>query len=144
MLDLDRADVLNLLFELCPKQDGREYNNQEVADGAGLSRQSVSHWRLGKRRNISLDNAVAIANFFDVSIEVFQCQTRAEVIRVIARSHEGRGAVETDALLQRILEKVLGRWSGQERKLILTIIEQVIDHTAQLTELPPQPDDPEP
>jgi transcriptional regulator with XRE-family HTH domain len=107
---LDFADILNLLFDLCETPEGGQYRNQDVVDATGLSAGAISNWRNRSRSNITLENAVSLADFFGVSVMVFQCKTRAEVVGVIARSNESAAAVETDAMLQRIIEKVLVRW----------------------------------
>jgi transcriptional regulator with XRE-family HTH domain len=72
------AELIDLLFEVIHRPDGKMYSEREVSERVNITHKTLNHIRTGKTPNPGINAVREICRFFGISLAYFDCQTREE------------------------------------------------------------------
>ena len=82
-------DLVNLLFEVLVRPNGKPYSVAEVARETGIVEGSLRSLKVRDYKTVTLATLQALATFFDIPIEYFTCETLEDARSYLARVKAG-------------------------------------------------------
>lgn len=125
-------DLVNLLFKVFVKPDGKPYSSAEVAQETGkLNSGSLANLRSKGSKNVTLGTLQALITFFDVPLDYFTCETVEDAALFLARLRAGESLGSpivrgTDKFVAQIVIKSMNL-SEEARQDVLRFIEWIED-----------------
>ncbi|KAB2904692.1 MAG: helix-turn-helix domain-containing protein [Anaerolineae bacterium] len=115
------AELVDLLFEVIRRPDGRMYTEKEVSEQGNITHKTLNHIRTGKTPNPGIATIREICRFFGVSLAYFESSTVEECYAFLKeRKYPERPSNSANEILFRSLEL-----SEEARKDILQVIRWV-------------------
>jgi len=119
-------ELVNLLFQVYVKPNGKQYTNREVARETGLNSGSLTNLRFKESKNITLGTMQALVEFFNIPLDYFVCETLEDAALFLVRLQAGESVkkhvdprVDVDELIARIMAKTLSLSVEARRDLLL-------------------------
>jgi len=105
-------DLVNLLFEVFVKPDGKPYTSVDVAQAVKINPGSLANLRSKHHKNVTLGMLQALATFFDVSLDYFASQTVEDATLYLAKMKAGEPVhiatgEKADELVAQIMAKTM-------------------------------------
>lgn len=122
-------DLVNLLFEVFVKPNGKPYSSADVAQVTDINGGSLANLRSKGSKNVTLGTLQALVAFFNVPLEYFTLESMDEAILYLAKLKAGEPIHElvpreSDEIVAQILIKAM-TLSADARQDVLRIIEWV-------------------
>lgn len=76
--DLPFRDQFQILMDNVLAPDGSKYSTSIIAQATGLSEQSLLYMLDGRTQNPRLDSLRSICRFYQISLDYFDCDTKAD------------------------------------------------------------------
>ena len=120
-------DLVNLLFDVFVKPDGKSYSSADVAHETGINAGSLANLRSRDSRNVTLGMLQGLVAFFDVPLDYFACDSVEDATFYLVRLQAGEPLYEpnpekADELVAQIMAKTMSL-SVDARRDILRMME---------------------
>lgn len=82
------ADLVNLLFEVIRRPDGKRYTEQQVSEKTGIYDKTINAIRTGKTSNPGIITIRKLSNFFEVPLNYFNATSLAECYGILEQKRD--------------------------------------------------------
>ncbi|MEO1645199.1 MAG: helix-turn-helix transcriptional regulator [Chloroflexota bacterium] len=97
MTRLSFTDLLNLLIDNIPDEEGDKYSLAEISRQTGISVNQLGHYRRGTHSNPTLENVVTLLDLFEMPLAYLDCTNKVDAMKMITEHHTQGVAEDTSS-----------------------------------------------